>query len=107
MHDKPVALVTRANYGIGLQISKDLAACGLTVLIESRSRERGESVVKEVGQGAFAFHLDVTDQLRSHLRQSASGTSLAASTCPSRTRPSRIRKSSPVSPLRTTQRRRV
>jgi NAD(P)-dependent dehydrogenase (short-subunit alcohol dehydrogenase family) len=41
---------------------KDLAARGLTVLIESRSRERGESAVKEVGQGAFAFHLEVTDQ---------------------------------------------
>ncbi|MFP3553394.1 SDR family NAD(P)-dependent oxidoreductase [Paraburkholderia sp. SIMBA_049] len=47
---------------MGLQIAKDLAARGLTVLIESRSRERGESAVKEVGQGAFAFHLEVTDQ---------------------------------------------
>jgi NAD(P)-dependent dehydrogenase (short-subunit alcohol dehydrogenase family) len=30
MHDKPVALVTGANKGIGLQIAKDLGAHGLT-----------------------------------------------------------------------------
>jgi NAD(P)-dependent dehydrogenase (short-subunit alcohol dehydrogenase family) len=27
MHDKPAALVTGANKGIGLQIAKDLVAC--------------------------------------------------------------------------------
>lgn len=62
MQDKPVALVTGANQGIGLQIAKDLAARGLTVLVGSRSLERGEVAAREVGLGAFALQLDVTDQ---------------------------------------------
>jgi NAD(P)-dependent dehydrogenase (short-subunit alcohol dehydrogenase family) len=62
MHDKPVALVTGANQGIGLQIAKDLAARGLTVLVGSRSLERGEAAATEVGPDAVALQLDVTDQ---------------------------------------------
>ena len=62
MQDKPVALVTGANQGIGLQIAKDLAARGLTVLVGSRSLERGEAAAREVGPDAFALQLDVTDQ---------------------------------------------
>src|SRR5882757_3053323 len=62
MQDKPVALVTGANQGIGLQIAKDLAARGLTVLVGSRSLERGEAAASEVGLDAFALQLDVTDQ---------------------------------------------
>ena len=41
MHDKPVALVTGANQGIGLQIAKDLVAHGFTVLVGSRNLDRG------------------------------------------------------------------
>ncbi len=33
MQDKPVALVTGANKGIGLQIAKDLVAQGFIVLV--------------------------------------------------------------------------
>ena len=62
MQDKPVALVTGANQGIGLQIAKDLAAHGLTVLVGSRNFERGEAAAKEVGPDARAIQLDVTDQ---------------------------------------------
>lgn len=62
MQDKPVALVTGANQGIGLQIAKDIAAHGFTVLIGSRSLERGEAAAKEVGHEARALQLDVTDQ---------------------------------------------
>ena len=62
MQDKRVALVTGANQGIGLQIAKDLAARGLTVLVGSRSPERGEAAAREIGLGAFALQLDVTDQ---------------------------------------------
>ncbi len=62
MQNKPVALVTGANQGIGLQIAKDLAVRGLTVLVGSRSLERGEAAAREVGLGAFALQLDVTNQ---------------------------------------------
>ena len=47
MQDKPVALVTGANQGIGLQIAKDLAAHGFTVLVGSRNFERGEAAAKD------------------------------------------------------------
>src|SRR5580698_2384367 len=62
MQDKPVALVTGANQGIGLQIAKDLAAHGFTVLVGSRHLGRGEAAAKEVGPDARALQLDVTDQ---------------------------------------------
>ena len=61
MHDKPVALVTGANQGIGLQIAKDLVAHGFTVLVGSRNLERGEAAAKAVGPDARALQLDVTD----------------------------------------------
>jgi NAD(P)-dependent dehydrogenase (short-subunit alcohol dehydrogenase family) len=38
MQDKPVALVTWANQGIGLQIANDLVSHGFTVLVGSRKR---------------------------------------------------------------------
>ena len=62
MQNKPVALVTGANQGIGLQIAKDLVAHGFTVLVGSRNLERGESAAEEVGPDARALQLDVTDQ---------------------------------------------
>jgi len=62
MQDKPVALVTGANQGIGLQIAKDLVAHGLTVLVGSRNFERGEVAAQEVGPDAHALQLDVTNQ---------------------------------------------
>lgn len=61
MQDRRVALVTGANQGIGLQIAKDLAGHGLAVLVGSRDFERGEAAAKEVGPGAYALQLDVTD----------------------------------------------
>jgi NAD(P)-dependent dehydrogenase (short-subunit alcohol dehydrogenase family) len=62
MRNKPVALVTGANQGIGLQIAKDLVAHGFTVLVGSRNIERGEAAAREVGPDAHALQLDVTDQ---------------------------------------------
>ena len=62
MPDKPVALVTGANQGIGLQIAKDLAAHGFTVLVGSRDLGRGEEAARTVDGDARALQLDVTDQ---------------------------------------------
>ena len=62
MQDKPVALVTGANQGIGLQIAKDLAAHGFTVLVGSRNFENGRTAAHSVGADARAVQLDVTDQ---------------------------------------------
>ncbi len=62
MQDKPVALVTGANQGIGIQIARELAANGYTVLVGSRNFERGEEAAKSIGADARALQLDVTDQ---------------------------------------------
>ena len=62
MQDQPVALVTGANQGIGLQIAKDLVAHGFTVLVGSRDFERGEAAAKEVGPDARTLQLDVTNR---------------------------------------------
>jgi NAD(P)-dependent dehydrogenase (short-subunit alcohol dehydrogenase family) len=61
MPDKTIALVTGANQGIGLQIAKDLAAAGLTVLVGSRDPDKGDRAVAEIGGDAHVLQLDVTD----------------------------------------------
>jgi NAD(P)-dependent dehydrogenase (short-subunit alcohol dehydrogenase family) len=61
MSDKRVALVTGANQGVGLQVAKELVANGLTVLLGSRNFARGEAAAKEIGPGALALQLDVTE----------------------------------------------
>ena len=63
MQDKRIALVTGANQGVGLQVAKELVANGLTVLVGSRSFERGEAAAKEIGPRAIALQLDVTDRV--------------------------------------------
>jgi NAD(P)-dependent dehydrogenase (short-subunit alcohol dehydrogenase family) len=62
MQDRPVALVTGANQGIGLQIARDLTAHGFTVLVGSRNLERGEAAAETIDGDAHALQLDVTDQ---------------------------------------------
>ena len=61
MQDKPVALVTGANQGIGLQIAKDLVTHGFTVLVGSRNLEKGDAAAQSIGADAHAIQLDVTD----------------------------------------------
>ena len=62
MSENRVALITGANKGIGLEIAKDLAGHGFTVLIGSRKLENGEKAAKTIGKKAHAVQLDVTDQ---------------------------------------------
>jgi len=61
MDEKRMALVTGANQGVGLQVAKELVANGLTVYVGSRNLERGTAAAKEIGPGAIALQLDVTD----------------------------------------------
>ena len=62
MQDKPVALITGANQGIGLQIAEELAAHGFTALVGSRNLDNGQTAAKSIGADAHAVQLDVTDQ---------------------------------------------
>jgi len=61
MNDIPVALVSGANQGIGLQIAKDLAAHGFTVLVGSRSFARGEAAAQTIAGDVHVLQFDVTD----------------------------------------------
>ena len=61
MPNERIALVTGANQGVGLQVAKELVANGVTVLVGSRNFARGEAAAKEIGSGAIALQLDVTD----------------------------------------------
>lgn len=62
MQDKRVALVTGANQGVGFQVAKALAADGAIALVGSRDPARGEAAAREIGQGAVAVQIDVTDE---------------------------------------------
>src|SRR5271167_3360792 len=62
MHDKPVALVTGANQGIGLQVARELVAKNFTVMVGSRNFARGEEAAKMINGDARALQLDVTDR---------------------------------------------
>ena len=48
MRDDRLALVTGANQGLGLQITKELAAHGLIVLVGARDLAKGEAAAREV-----------------------------------------------------------
>lgn len=62
---KEIVLVTGANKGIGLEVSKTLAQNGMKVLMGARSSQRGEeaaSQLKSQGLDVEFIHLDVTDE---------------------------------------------
>jgi NAD(P)-dependent dehydrogenase (short-subunit alcohol dehydrogenase family) len=56
-----IALVTGANQGMGKQVAKELVSDGVAVFVGSRDLARGEKAAAEIGDGATAVQLDVTD----------------------------------------------
>ncbi|RXH57614.1 SDR family NAD(P)-dependent oxidoreductase [Granulicella sibirica] len=63
MANTRIALVTGANQGVGLQVAKELVASGMTVFVGSRDLERGKTAAAEIGTGATALQIDVTDRV--------------------------------------------
>jgi NAD(P)-dependent dehydrogenase (short-subunit alcohol dehydrogenase family) len=61
MSETRISLVTGANQGVGFQVAKELVASGITVYVGSRNLERGEAAAAEIGSGAIALQIDVTD----------------------------------------------
>ena len=62
--DRPVAVVTGANRGIGREVARALAASGHRVVLGSRDAARGEAAAAELGgasAGVVAWALDVAD----------------------------------------------
>lgn len=62
--NKRVALVTGANKGIGLEIARQLAQAGLTVLVAARDRARGAAaaeLLQHEGHDVQPILLDVTE----------------------------------------------
>jgi len=60
-----IALVTGTNRGIGLEISKQLVAKGITVIMTARNMQAGRPLVNEFRQqrkNVWFHHLDVTDE---------------------------------------------
>jgi NAD(P)-dependent dehydrogenase (short-subunit alcohol dehydrogenase family) len=56
-----IALVTGANQGVGREVATKLAEAGVTVYVGSRDLARGEAAAAEIGHGATALQIDVTD----------------------------------------------
>jgi NAD(P)-dependent dehydrogenase (short-subunit alcohol dehydrogenase family) len=59
-----VALVTGANKGIGFEVSRSLAKAGMTVLLGSRDKVRGEAAVAKLadeGLDVKLIHLDLSN----------------------------------------------
>jgi NAD(P)-dependent dehydrogenase (short-subunit alcohol dehydrogenase family) len=60
-----VALVTGANRGIGLEVTRQLALRGFTTVLGARDAQKGEEAASSLRQGGskvIPFQLDVTDQ---------------------------------------------
>ncbi|TMF11750.1 MAG: SDR family oxidoreductase [Chloroflexi bacterium] len=64
MAQERVAIVTGANRGIGLEVTRQLADLGYTVVLGSRDLGKGEAAARKlkVGDRIMARRLDVTEQ---------------------------------------------
>jgi NAD(P)-dependent dehydrogenase (short-subunit alcohol dehydrogenase family) len=62
--DRPVAVVTGANRGIGREVARQLAAAGYLAVLGARDEARGRAAAEELGgeaAGVVACALDVAD----------------------------------------------
>ena len=62
--DRPVAVISGANRGIGLEVARQLAAAGFLTVLGSRTLIAGETAAHRLdpaGQAVIACQLDVTD----------------------------------------------
>lgn len=65
MTDRPIALVTGANKGLGKEVARGLGARGMRVYLGSRDLARGSDAAREMaadGLDVAALQLDVTDE---------------------------------------------
>jgi NAD(P)-dependent dehydrogenase (short-subunit alcohol dehydrogenase family) len=61
MAEARIAVVTGANRGIGFEISRQLAARGLQVVLAARDEEKVQQAAAELDGDGLPFPLDVTD----------------------------------------------
>jgi NAD(P)-dependent dehydrogenase (short-subunit alcohol dehydrogenase family) len=59
--NRGVALVTGATRGIGREVARQLADRGYTVIVSARDVGKAEAFASEIGGGAIALELDVSD----------------------------------------------
>ncbi|QYJ16741.1 3-oxoacyl-[acyl-carrier-protein] reductase FabG [Rubrobacter xylanophilus DSM 9941] len=60
--DGRVALVSGGNRGIGLEICRQLAGRGITVVLGSRDESQGREAAERIAGRVFAHQLDVADE---------------------------------------------
>jgi NAD(P)-dependent dehydrogenase (short-subunit alcohol dehydrogenase family) len=80
--DRPVAVVTGANRGIGREVARQLAAAGYLAVLGSRDEERGRVAAAALGgeeAGIVACRLDVADD--SSVREAAEWVRSALGRC--------------------------
>jgi NAD(P)-dependent dehydrogenase (short-subunit alcohol dehydrogenase family) len=61
MENERVALVSGGNRGIGLEVCRQLAGRGITVVMGSRDAEQGRAAAAELPDGVVVHQLDVAD----------------------------------------------